>query len=464
MAVSFRTLSVLLVVIASGCRCGGFDVPTLPEKVIGTCSYTNKFSNLPECKEYVGEWSESDATGDCTSNGSTFAAGNRCNIDDDSKYGDCIFIVDEGKSKYARVELPGTTASKCGSMQRGCELFGGGSFVPTAICGGFVSDGGGGGLPTFHWPEQTCREPKAGEGPGASDGGQVCTWSMISGATEEGRDFRDYGDCDAVRTQRPYYGAPTNTGADQADPRMDDSTYVTEQQWVKSQITSAACVCCHSTAAPQGTSNWFVESGPNFLNSFYDRGLAMGAGWIDTVGFGAYPPEQNNGFGRATPANPNHSIFPTTDDARMRAFFEGELAHRGRTRADFADQTMGAGPLDAQRAYQPTACEAGQGIDADGTVRWVGGNARYLYVMHEGTQSPGVPPNLDTPEGTMWRVDLPFTAQTLIEPGTVMYGETPAGALPRVAPTEGLISGQRYYLYVLQDIAIPITRCLFTMP
>jgi hypothetical protein len=460
-----RLVSALFLVVVSGCS--GFKVPALPEKVLGTCSYQNKFSQLPECKDYVGEWTEKDAADDCKSNGSTFVPAQVCGIAASAKFGDCIFIVDEAKQKFARVELPGTDASKCASMKRGCEFFGGGSFQPTDLCGGLPVDTGPKGLPIWETPSLDCRAPLAGEPPGRSADGQVCTWSMISGATEEGRDFNDYGHCDTVRTQRPYYPVPPGPMATDEDTRLGDPAYVAEVEWAKGQIRSTACVCCHSTRAPQGSSNWFLESGPNFMNSFFPRGLAMGAGWINTVGFGAYPPEQNNGFTRATPADPNHTIFVTTDDARMRRLFEGELAHRGLTRADFASEPYGAGPLDAQRLYLPTACDAGEGVAADGTITWVGGKARYLYVLEATSSSPGVPPNLDIPMGTQWRIDVPWMNGTPFEPGTVRYGSLPDGLTQRVPATgtpAPLTSGQQYYLYVLADIASPITRCLFTMP
>ncbi|MFZ5444471.1 MAG: hypothetical protein ACOZQL_31050 [Myxococcota bacterium] len=463
-----RLSLVTLAAVASfaGCRCNGFDV-TLPDKVLGKCTYTNKFSQLTECKEYVGEWTEKEAFDDCKSNESDLVVGERCGIAADAKFGDCIFIVDEPKGKYARVELPGTNAAKCGSMERGCELFGGGAFQPSPICGGLTTGGSSGGLPTFQWPTYDCKDPLPGEPAGKGPNGQVCTWSAISGATEDGRDFMNYGNCDMVRTQRPYYPAPTAAEAPQEDARLADPAYAAELQWVKGQITSAACVCCHSTRAPQGPSNWYVESGPNFMNSFYPRGLAMGAGWIDTVGFGAFPPDQNNGFSRATPDNPNHSAFPTTDDARLRRFFEGELAHRGLTRADFAGQTYGAGPLDAQRFYVPKACEAGEGVGADGTVTWVGGTARYLYLLDASSNAPGVPPNLDTPSGTLWRLDVNWATGTPIASGTLKYGVAPEGVLQRVPATGApapLESGKQYFLYVLRDIATPVTRCLFTAP
>ncbi|MCB9638399.1 MAG: hypothetical protein H6727_05745 [Myxococcales bacterium] len=433
---------------------------------MGHCIYKNAFAGFQECKEYLGDWTAEEASNDCKNNGSNIVVEKKCGILGAERYGDCIFIVDKDKNKYARVELPGTNADKCASMQRGCEFFGGGSFVPTALCGGKTTTNNG-TLPTFQQPEYSCQAPKAGEPPGKGPDGKVCTWSAISGATEEGRKFEDYGNCDMVRTQRPYYPVPPNSTAKDEDPRMKDPEYVKESEWVKAQLRAAACVCCHSTLSPQGPSNWFLESGPNWVNSFGPRGLAMGAGWIDTVGFGAYPPEQNNGFTRATPDNPNHSAFPTTDDARMRRFFENELAYRGKKREDFKDEKYGAGPLDTQRFYVPTDCTADQVITADGTIKWVGGPARYIHVMEADSSSPGVPPNLDIPKGTLWRIDVDWKNGTPMESGSVKYGVTPEGTKQRY-PEEGkpqaLESGKKYYLYVQKDIANPITRCLVTAP
>ncbi|MFY0575341.1 hypothetical protein ACN28S_14100 [Cystobacter fuscus] len=195
---------------------------------------------------------------------------------------------------------------------------------------------------------------------------------MISGATELGRHFDDYASCDRVRTQRPYYAVPPAPNAEREDPRMKDPAYAAEVAWVRTQIESTACVCCHSTRAPKGTSNWYVESPGNFINSFNPRGLAMGAGWINTVGFGAYPREHNNGFSRASPERPLDSIFVTTDPDRMARFFQSELFQRGFKREDFADQPYGAGPLDDQRLFRPTACAKGEGVDARGLLQWRG--------------------------------------------------------------------------------------------
>lgn len=450
----------LLAVVATACG-GRRPPPPLPEKVVGHCTYVNRFSKLEECRDYLGEWTDDDARRDCAGQGAEVVLGSGCGI---SEYlGYCVL----GKEPaFTRITFPGSDANSCSSLQRGCEFFGGGIFDPAPACGGLEPGTGGTGLPVFEQPTLACVDPKPGEPAGKGPGGKVCTWEMISGATEEGRAFEDYASCSKVRTQRPYYPVAPGERAGRADARLEDPAYVKELDWVKSQVRSAACVCCHSTKAPDGASNWYVEAGPNFLDSFHERGLAMGAGWIDTVGFGAYPPEQNNGFSRATPQDPTHSIFPTTDNARMVRFFEGELAHRGVSKDRYAMKTYGAGPLDDQRFYVPKPCTADEGIDAQGTVRWLLGGARYVYVLEAGSANPTVPPNLDLPQGTLWRVDVPSNGQPLAS-GSVKYGVTPGGArqrFPETGAPPALVSGRTYYLYVLADIVQPNTRCLFTAP
>jgi hypothetical protein len=156
-----------------------------------------------------------------------------------------------------------------------------------------------------------------------------------------------------VRTQRPYY--PARAGASRGDDaRLRDPAYAAELAWVRGQIDASGCVCCHSTrTVPMGTSNWYLEAPGNFMDTFFDTGLALGAGWIDSRSFGAYPPAENNGFDRI------NSGFPTTNPARMRAFFEAELLHRGRTRESFAGAEPFGGPIYDQLVYRPSASARG---------------------------------------------------------------------------------------------------------
>jgi hypothetical protein len=437
-------------------------VPQIPEEIVGSCRFYNKFAGNDQCTDYHGGWTPEQARAECDGWSGELTMGQACNLPE--VLGRCIFKRDD---LYFATSLPGSNAGDCGSAQRGCEFFGGGAFDPSPVCGGVDPDQSPGitGPGVFQPPVLRCEQPKPGEPPGTSAGGQVCTWEMISGATEEGRKFADYGSCDRVRTQRPYYPVPPAAQTGTPDERMQDPAYTAELGWVKSQIEATACVCCHSTSAPKGPSNWYLEAPGNFISSFFDRGIAQGAGWISSVELGAYPAAQNNGFSRATPVDPNHSIFVTTDDARMRRFFEGEAARRRLVRDSYAGQTS-AGILADQLSFRPSACVRGEGITPDGRVIWRGGAARYLYVLAEGAASPTVPPNLDLPEGTLWRIDLPPTG-TPFPSGSVTYGKPPAGSVQRV-PESGLapalVSGRRYYLYVSADVIQPITRCLFTAP
>jgi hypothetical protein len=434
--------------------------PALPEKVVGHCSYTNRFSNTPECREYRGDWTDAAATADCEKARSAVVLGAGCEIEEVLGY--CLI---NKPNAAMRVTFPGSDPTQCGTMRSGCEVFAGGYFDPAPTCGG--DDNTGTGLPTFQQPVRRCVAPKEGEPAGLSEGGQVCTWEMISGCTEPGRLFSDYASCEVVRTQRPYYAAPEDDHAKTVDPRLEDPAYVTELEWVKSQVRASACICCHADQAPNGASNWNVDAPGNFANGFHPRGLAMGAGWIDTVGFGAFAPEHNNGFVRPTPGDENKSIFPTTDSERMIRFWLGELEARKLTREQFVDAPPGAGPLDEQRFFRPSACTGGEGVAADGTITWRYGAARYLYVLEASANSPTVPPNLDLPEGTLWRVDVPGASGTTMASKGVKYGVPPAGAVqkfPASAAPAPLVSGREYYLYVLADIAIPTTRCLFKAP
>jgi hypothetical protein len=147
----------------------------------------------------------------------------------------------------------------------------------------------------------------------------------------------------------------------------------------------------------------------------------------------------------------------------MARFFANELQNRGRTRENFADATPFGGPIYTQMTFRPSACVGTDGIARDGTISWSGGTARYVYVLRPDSANPGVPPNLDTPAGTLWRIDVPFDGMPLSS--GIRYGVVPPGVSQRVpmgSTPPALQAGTQYYLYVLQDVGIPITRCLFT--
>jgi hypothetical protein len=449
-------LGATLLVLQASCSSGGAEsTATTSQPVAGSCDYTGTFSGLPECRAFVGEgWSAANVRSECEALGAEPRIGVDCSSVD--ALGSCTLEVDA--TAVTVISTYADDSSECDGMQLGCETFGGGSWSPAPVCDG----SGGGGLGTdgvFVQPTQVCVPPVAGEQPGNGPNGQVCTWQSIAGCTEEGRHFRDYASCDVVRSQRPYYPTAPAESTGKADPRLNDPAYAAELAWVTQQVQASGCVCCHEAAlAPDGPSQWYIDAPGNWVDSMAPSGLALGASWIDSVAFGAYPPEENNGFERET------SGFPSTDPQRMRAFFIAELEQRGYAPGDFANADPFGGPLYDQIDHQPTACVDGQGLSADGTLRWTSGSARYLYLLEADSRSPTVPPNLDLPEGTLWRIDVPSDG-TPLNSGEVRYGEVPAGALQRF-PAQGappaLTPGTPYYLYVSMDVGIPITRCLFT--
>jgi hypothetical protein len=193
-----------------------------------------------------------------------------------------------------------------------------------------------------------------------------------------------------------------------------------------------------------------------WTDGFFPKGLAIAAGWVDSSLLGAYDAADNNGFAR------NLSGLPSTDQARMITFFEGELARRGFERADFADTIPIPEIFYAQKIFEPAPCENGEGVSRTGTVTWSGGPARYVHILEPGSANPGAPPNLDTPEGTVWMVDVPWSEDAFTS--GISYGET-SGALNQRVPdgaAPALVEGATYTLYVQKDINNPLSRCTFT--
>lgn len=444
-----RRLLLLLPLVAACNRTGD---PTLPATIVGHCTYINRFSDREECREYRGDrWTTEAVEADCAE-WSAELIGGPCVYDE--ILGSCVIGEEE---RVIRVVVPGGDVDSCRQQERGCEIFGGGIFVPAPVCGGEELPEGEGTV--FQWPVLECRAPDEGEPAGQSEAGEVCTWSMISGCTEPGRKFAEYASCDMVRTQRPYSAVPPNPAPAEPDPRLADPEYAAELSWVTEQVEACACVCCHQTSeTPEGAAIWDIEAQNNWMHSFSPYGLAFAGGFLDSSLLGAYPASENNGFDRATTG------LPTTDPARMRAFFAKELEYRGSSAEAFAGSDPVPPVFYQQAIYEPQPCAEGEGVAADQTVTWSGGAARYVYVLDAGAANPGVPPNLDLPEGTRWRIDVPWDSEPMAS-GSVRYGTTPAGAR-QAAPADGspapLQRGSTYYLYVLADIAVPITRCTFT--
>ncbi len=424
-------------------------LPQLPQQVAGSCVYTNRFSDGDECRDYLGPWQRDAASADCDGQGGVFTADPACDVA--AAVGLCV--LDGQSSTPIRVAFRG---GNCTDNKRGCEVFGGGVFLADGSCGAGAPLPPDTLLKPFPEPEQSCVEPLPGDAAGTSADGRVCQWLTMQGCTEPGRTWADYGSCDIPREQRAHYQVPVADNATRADPRMNDTTYSAELAWVKQELASCSCTCCHSSNSPDGPSNWYLEQEGNFVNGLFDSGIAQGAGIIDSTVLGNIDAADNNGFTRLP------SVFPSTDPARMLRFFDGEFAYRGLQRADFEDVKK-YGPLSEQHDYVPVACGADEGF-VDGALRWTGGNARIVYVLAPDSANPGVPPNLDTPLGTRWRIDAADPTVALIHPG-VIYGEVAVGVRQRVpaqAAAQPLTPGESYLLYVVADYVQPIARCLFT--
>lgn len=147
---------------------------------------------------------------------------------------------------------------------------------------------------------------------------------------------------------------------------------------------------------------------------------------------------------------------------RIVAAYEGELVRRGRSPADFEEIDGNLPFLVDQLEYEPQMCSNGEGVRSDGTIEWVGGDARYLYVLDPGTDGPLAPPNFDEPAGTRWLLEVPWTEDPMRSGFNV--SDPPAQASQRI-PASGsfpaLEPGQAYALYAYRDVLLPITRCLF---
>lgn len=427
-----------------------------------SCHLTNPFSGSPECKAYTGEgWTEDAAAADCAlgqyEEPGVFGT-DECAVE--PLMGVCD--VPSFFGQEYRLVLGGTNPDFCTATARACTTFLEGEFTAAPACEGAYVPPPVDGSFVFQWPTQTCVQPSDDESPGAGPDGQVCTWNLITACTEEGRSYLDYGDCDVVRTNRPYYSVPTRPVGGDDDPRHEDEEFVAESQWVRDQVESCACVCCHTERAPDGASMWSIDDGTLFMDSMSDTAIAMFAGYIDSSAFGAFDPAANNGFNRID------SALPTTDVERTLAFFEAEFQRRGIDEEWARSQRAIGGPLVEQQSFVPEPCGPETRIDADGTIHWPTDRlARYIYGLEPGSTNPAMPPSGDLPAGTMWRIDLPHTASPMPS-GSVTWGTIPASATQAfpaddVAPVP-LEAGDEVYLYILQDIAYPIERCLATVP
>ncbi|MEM9490309.1 MAG: hypothetical protein AAGC55_14280 [Myxococcota bacterium] len=279
---------------------------------------------------------------------------------------------------------------------------------------------------------------------------QLCVWNSFNGTAPEGMRFNEVASCATPLTHGPsWFTQPTQLYTSD-DALLEDEAYVAELNWVQSQIESSGCGCCHASALGSGNTSGFDVSAPAvWTDTMSNARLAMAAGMFeDHLLFGLFPPEMNHGFDR------QQTIFPSTDPARMKAFFTSEFERRNGNDDDLAH---GQDQFDRQfgRLFDPPRdCMSSiEGIE-DGRILWDGQPVRQIYVQEEGSNSPGFPPNLDRPAGTVWALYVDPDSQPL-EAGTVAIGEVPVGTrqmIPEDGTAPALVSGQTYRLYAAPDI------------
>jgi hypothetical protein len=308
-------------------------------------------------------------------------------------------------------------------------------------------------------PFEQCKAPKAGEPAGLGPNGQVCTKVMISACTEPGRYYPDYADCSVVLRQRPYWAAPPAKTPPTSDARLSDAAYLADMDWAKQQVAASACTCCHDARVSpnNAASQWDIAAGPLWIDTLSDTGLGLFTGLADSTVLGAYPASDNFGFDRSVVG------VPTTDNARMQRIMLAELKRRGLTEQWASALEPFGGPIYQNSVKPAVACGPGQGVAPTGELQWTGGTARYVYVLEVGGPNPGVPPNLDLPSNTVWRLDVLASADAL--KSGVPYGTTPTGTFqtfPKASAAAPLVKGKQYQLFAQLDMGLPITHCVFT--
>lgn len=289
---------------------------------------------------------------------------------------------------------------------------------------------------------------------------QLCVWHHPAGCVPEGLRYPDVMSCDDVRTNGPSWFIPP-TQKFVTDPSlMEDQQYKSELKWVKEQVASSACSCCHSSQS--GYASFFDIDAPGaWIDTLTMTGIVMAAGLADEHKYLGYlPPDDNHGFDRET------TIFATTDIPRMRAFFNAEFERRQGTEEDISTARQTFIQINGGLFMEPTECGVGEGVDEEGHIIWKGDNARQVYIQEVGSNNPGSPPNLDKPEGTVWAVYANTDTEGLVS-GTItpgIAGEGARQAVPEDVDTEAVFEdGKTYRLFVTPDfLRVTQTNCTFT--
>lgn len=295
--------------------------------------------------------------------------------------------------------------------------------------------------------------------PSKSSDGSVCVQNYIAGAVSGGQEFVDYGKCEVVRSQRPYWFVPPKGGDDPNDPRLQNPEFKKDYDWVVAQIRSVGCSCCHTAKSGVKSTKWDLDAPGVFLDQLSTFGLAVFAGEnVDFHRLSRFDPKDNYGFDMSKTA------VPTQDPQRFKAFIMQEIQRRGITQEELQSlRRFPGGVFDVVKNQATTACEAGFGVRTDGSLYWGEAEARYVYIMRQGTENPLGPPSLHLPEGTIWNIRMIASATPLTS--GVGYGDRPMGAkqeFPAFNQRPAFLEqGQTYKLYVAKDFLKPAVNCEF---
>ena len=288
----------------------------------------------------------------------------------------------------------------------------------------------------------------------AADGSeQVCVWENTTGTVPEGMTFTDLADCSKVFTQAPSWFVEPRQVFESDPSILDDSSYREESDWVRDQIRSSGCACCHASSAGSGnTSGFDVDAPQAWTDSIENYQLAMISGiYPEHRFFGALPPDENHGFIR------DETMFPSTDSNRMRDFFLSELERRNASQADFDEGERVLQSFFSRLFEAPTQCVSPWTGFEDDKIIWNSeGGVRQIYVLKENAETPGFPPTEDTPVGTVWALYVNPDAEP-IGSGQIGLGEKPPGTTQFV-PADGsapvLEHGSTYRLFATPDFQL----------
>lgn len=305
----------------------------------------------------------------------------------------------------------------------------------------------------YQMPTEVCA-PADGlalpEGVTPNEDGELCVKDHFNAAVPEGMRYTDLNTCDAAWSQGPGWFAPPQRVYKSPASLLDDEAYMAEVAWVGAQVEATGCACCHASAAASGHTSGFDMSAPAiWTDTLTNAQLAMGTGQFEEhLLFGFFDPAENHGFDRS------QTLFPTTDPARMKAFFEAEFERRGGTDEDLIEAQGQFDALFGALFLEPAPCvEPYEGI-IEGQITWNGEGLRQIYVLPLEAETPAFTPNLDLPAETLWAVYVNNDAQPIAS-GSLPLGAVPDGAVQRVpadGSAPGLVEGETYRLYGTGDI------------